>query len=385
MQEWLDSSLVFPEHWANPKPFSQNLKEIAEEIRPTVESWKANDEKRGAVRYSLIRSLRLDDQLTEMERDRILALRDEARPMLEAIARFVSASGYELDAFALLDYADTQRPINQKVDYELITWTAYRIILEGIIHAREGEWEEAFQQTLFLEELRNRNPASQTLSHLVGVSIEIMLGETIQDFAERCDNSKVLRTTLAEIEDLEFEYPDLFINSPFSFEVITRLRNADRVGCPVDLSPGHTNSYYLKQQADLVLHEESSDTSFHSISDRIGLWLLPIEYIYKQSWIDFSDLNPRIKTAEASLRLAKVEVAKRILELEGKQPVTELRVLVPDLLPDTPNDPFSETAFLWDSSSELFYSVGPDLEDDGNRIQYNPTNGVVSKGDYSLQ
>ncbi|MCB9781475.1 MAG: hypothetical protein H6751_00725 [Candidatus Omnitrophica bacterium] len=62
MQEWLDSSLVFPEHWANPKPFSQNLKEIAEEIRPTVESWKANDEKRGAVRYSLIRSLRLDDQ-----------------------------------------------------------------------------------------------------------------------------------------------------------------------------------------------------------------------------------------------------------------------------------------------------------------------------------
>lgn len=57
---------------------------------------------------------------------------------------------------------------------------------------------------------------------------------------------------------------------------------------------------------------------------------------------------------------------------------------IPPLLSTIPADPFKpEDALKHRGLSDGFecYSVGPDLKDDGGRIEYDPTNGTVSRGD----
>jgi hypothetical protein len=44
-------------------------------------------------------------------------------------------------------------------------------------------------------------------------------------------------------------------------------------------------------------------------------------------------------------------------------------------------DPFTNQPYLWDASHEVFYSAGPDREDDGDLVDYRSLTG---KGDISL-
>ena len=47
------------------------------------------------------------------------------------------------------------------------------------------------------------------------------------------------------------------------------------------------------------------------------------------------------------------------------------------------HDLYSKSRFMKHESNGylIYYSVGPDLKDDGCMIQYDPTNGVISSGD----
>lgn len=85
-----------------------------------------------------------------------------------------------------------------------------------------------------------------------------------------------------------------------------------------------------------------------------------------------------------SLALAQLCIAQRIGELEGKGKQTDIDKFVPDPIPSIPEDAITGKPFLWDASSEEFYSIGPDRKDDRNLFRYSPTNGVHSSGDFSL-
>ena len=55
----------------------------------------------------------------------------------------------------------------------------------------------------------------------------------------------------------------------------------------------------------------------------------------------------------------------------------------PDDLSLFPSDPFTDSPFLFikDNTGLQFYSPGPDLIDDKAKIEYDPTNGIISRGD----
>ena len=388
MEEWLATEVDFPEEWANPEPYSATLAETINEIRPVIEYWMDPAE---AIKSQLkspddpvIKKLREEQNLSEEDWGGARELREEARPLLEAVSRLLDAPDYEIGAFALLDYENDDNRLKQNFDYDLFNLIAHRIELEGSVHARDRNWDEAFREIALLHRLSHRHPACQILGHLIGTNTEILFAKRLQNFVTQCDEPDSLKAMLNEIETYQTGFPESFLDSPFSLENIGYLRNAARLGYEVDLTPGQTNASYLSQFADLLVNEEKADPT-SSAWETLSWMLTPIETIYQQSKPDYSGSKGRFLTGEAAIRLARLGVASRIRELEVRHPVTDLNALVPDVLPAVPEDPFSENAFLWDASSEIFYSVGPDLEDDGNLIPYSPTNGVVSKGDYSLK
>jgi hypothetical protein len=95
--------------------------------------------------------------------------------------------------------------------------------------------------------------------------------------------------------------------------------------------------------------------------------------------------NPILRATRLRTLMALERLALRRLDGTG----------LPD--PATPNDP-DWSASPWrdpftgkplkiidDGTESLFYSLGPDLEDQGGQIVYDPTNGMISPGDLTLR
>lgn len=389
MQEWLATKVEFPEDWRRPKPFSDELKETAEEIRPAVEYWLNPDEsireQLNSPKHPLILKLGNGETLSEEEWNQITALQTEAHPLLEAVSDFVAIPDYEFEAFSLLDYENQHASLNQKANLKLSSLIAWRLALEAYIHAQERDWSKAYEEALSILLLVKRHPATDSLNHLVGANIEIIASHTLGDLANRCDDAGLLRSILDQPDEARTGYPEQFIDSTFSLDTIVYLRKARRSGLQVDLRPGLPNSFYLRQFAQIMTSKKSSDTdlSARKGNNLVDLW--PIELIYSEAKTNMEGITSRFQLALATIRLAEIRVARRIREIEKNETVSDLSDLVPELLSSSPEDPFSGNSFLWDASSEIFYSVGPDKKDDGNLVQYNPTNGWISVGDYSLR
>ena len=66
--------------------------------------------------------------------------------------------------------------------------------------------------------------------------------------------------------------------------------------------------------------------------------------------------------------------------LNGRTPESAAD-FVPLLLPKEPKDLFSEKSYNLNAEKNIFYSIGPDKDDDKCAITYDPTNGTLSNGD----
>lgn len=89
----------------------------------------------------------------------------------------------------------------------------------------------------------------------------------------------------------------------------------------------------------------------------------------------------RERLAEAHINLARLMVANRLAKLKTGKMRTRAAELVPDHLPSEPMDPFGGKSYLWAPDKMLFYSVGPDGNDDGDRVLFDERWAVTSPGD----
>lgn len=108
---------------------------------------------------------------------------------------------------------------------------------------------------------------------------------------------------------------------------------------------------------------------------------------------DLSGARIRHQGASARFRLVRTALAVRgRLLADGRWPdPAEDDALAPFLPGGIPRDPFSPTSaplsLIHDPVSDTMtvFSVGPDGRDDGGAVEYDPTNGVVSPGDLTVQ
>ncbi len=117
--------------------------------------------------------------------------------------------------------------------------------------------------------------------------------------------------------------------------------------------------------------DDPKETSF------VGQWIHFLKEIIKPSVMESLTLHFRLI---AMRRMAATALAMRMYELDhGRRPET-LDQLVPDYLPDVPDDPFSETprpiGYRPDANPPVLYSMGEDGEDDRGAFVLNKEGGV---------
>jgi len=95
----------------------------------------------------------------------------------------------------------------------------------------------------------------------------------------------------------------------------------------------------------------------------------------------------REKYAVAKYRLAQILLAAKIHQIETGKPISQVSELVSAYLPKKIDDPFAQDGtnadYRFDTKRKMFYSIGPDLQDNGNQVIYDPSNGMISAGDIS--
>ena len=95
-------------------------------------------------------------------------------------------------------------------------------------------------------------------------------------------------------------------------------------------------------------------------------------------------LEEWVHEARAAYDLARLELAARIEELEGRLRPTRVEDLAPEYFDAPLLDPFTGKPYLYSATREAFYSIGPDGVDDGagTRLEVNPQKS--NAGDYWL-
>jgi hypothetical protein len=87
------------------------------------------------------------------------------------------------------------------------------------------------------------------------------------------------------------------------------------------------------------------------------------------------EVGVRYRVMMAKLRLTRIVAALAEYKLDHGGFPNQLCDLAVEYLDSVPIDPFSGKEF------SALYSVGPDRKDDGGKVQYDATNGTVSRGD----
>lgn len=90
------------------------------------------------------------------------------------------------------------------------------------------------------------------------------------------------------------------------------------------------------------------------------------------------------KVARVRYDIARLMLAARIVELDGKATSSSLALYVPDYLPEMPLDPFTGAEYHWNDATGQFYSIGPDQTDQKGSIIFNVYHGKTSAGDITL-
>ncbi len=382
MERFFNEPLEIPKAWQEVEPYPEELIEAAMDLR---NRWEPMDEFPQWFNSwnGPVDKLQQGRALTPEEWEEIGRIVEFYQDFLPVVAKFVNLPRYELQAFSGEDAADNLFLVVP--DFVMIQRVTKLLCLQANHQAHRGEWEPAFESSLTALRLTERHPASSLIVHLIAVGCQGIAARCVGSLAAQCDEAAILRSALEEMNHL-----DLLINldnleQALLLDHIAGLRECKRRGHDVDLSSGKPGGYFFRQHLQIAqnVHCTSPDVRLPakvaSVALRVGEKML-----YKIALPDTLRAHTLERTAKAKFDLARLVLVCRIAQLESGTAPQNTSQLVPEYFPVDLRDPFSETAYVWDASSELFYSIGPNERDDKNRIRYDPTNGTISTGDISL-
>src|SRR5690606_5845556 len=91
----------------------------------------------------------------------------------------------------------------------------------------------------------------------------------------------------------------------------------------------------------------------------------------------------RTRVVQAAYDLTMLHFAERLAQLKAK-PIYPGQSGIAAYLETVPTDPFSGSPFK-KSDNGIWYSIGPDKDDDNLKVIYDATNGTLSDGDVRLK
>ncbi len=183
-----------------------------------------------------------------------------------------------------------------------------------------------------------------------------------EDFRDSCTDSQVLTELskhLTEIHSwVRMSEPD----NPINYLAYGDLKFFEEINMPVEIEPGMTMIEYTYSLGDQENKEELiGQLSLKSLWEKIVVY--PVQKfwgVYELGTLLFlqNDLETleRMRKVNALLDLVRLNLANRILELEGRPLATRPSDLVPEFFEEEPIDPFSGKSFLWDDEEMIFYS-----------------------------
>jgi len=378
MERFFNEPVEIPKAWQEVEPYPDELTEAAINLQnrwePMGEFPQWFDSSSGPL-YKL----RQGQALTSEEWDEMGQMVEYYEDFLPAVTKFVNLPGYELQAFSGKDAADKLFIVVP--NFLLIQRVTKLFCLQAYSLAHEGQWEPAFEAALTALRLTQRHPASSLITHLIAIGCEGIAVECVGSLATRCDDPAILRATLEEMNRLD---PLINLNNldqAVLIDHIAALRECKRQGYPVDLSSGKPGAYYFRQHLQLAQRVGGASPGGNLPGFAPGM---VEKVLYKIAAPNMEEAHARERAAKAKFDLARILSARRIEQLESGTAPQDASQRVSEYFPEPLRDPFSDVAYVWDASRELFYSIGPDKRSDHNRIRYDPTNGTVSAGDIAL-
>jgi len=370
MDRYFHKPVEIPEQWREVEPFPDELVEAG---RRFMDDWgsaaeSASYEKLDAFFWPLFRGkAHPPEEWEELE-----AFLADYRGYRSDLTALVSRDDYEMDAF----------PGDYGPNLLMIHIAAEHLCLESYFLAHRGEWNEAFEPCVTVYRMCRRHPASLVVSHLMAFACETLASTCIARIAPQCPDQGVLRSLLQRMNDLDPEINlDVLDRSQMIF-VVGELRRQAREGVSVDLDS--RKPLYRFEMAigghTLEQHDIELDEMLGMYRYLPGAKLILRENLYRLSITGPREGRTEELSAKARYDLARLTVASRIHELETGPRASSVEELS-DFFPEPLLDPFTGEPYRCDREDGVFYSIGPDDQDNSIDLRYDATNGTVSSGD----
>src|SRR5207248_1276157 len=106
---------------------------------------------------------------------------------------------------------------------------------------------------------------------------------------------------------------------------------------------------------------------------------------YAYARLGYSSSNDYGKYVKECLDLLRISLASKLRSLETGQQTTDTQQLVPKYLTTNPQDPATSSSYLFNPQQGVFYSVGPDGQDDAMRMHWHVFTRPRGRGDVWLE
>lgn len=382
MMRFLDRPLQFPGGWAETAQISPDLEAAYLDLEKALKEWTSDQALReGILREArrLIGRINNEENLSEQDWNNVEELIDRAQFLIVAVTEAVECVDYELNGIPLVDPEDVEPP------YMTMVSASSLFHLRSHMQRKLGDIDHAFGTVQTGIRIAKRHPASTFSCHISGIAAQINGIKVLASHVESCEDIQLLDKTLYNLKTLDPYLNPNRLSDPDGADILGLLRLAKSRGVPVDLSPGRTGREYVYE---VIKHEVGYLGSTKIPQRRFVKHFrnVAIDQAYaKIRWDRMDEAHVREKMVRALFDILCLRIANRIREIETGEKTNdpfEFGQIIPNR---SHLDPFTDEAFLWDASTEEFYSIGPDETDHGNLLQYTPTNGIISVGDISLR
>jgi len=203
-----------------------------------------------------------------------------------------------------------------------------------------------------------------------------------------CPHGDILEWMLGELNRLDGALNPVMMDQHRLVDSVAEIRKYIRKGYESDLSVREPAIYFENERfrlsmLDMELPNTNPGMDFltSKADSLLGISDSAMRGLHQMFSQNDAELVSVEKRAKANFDILRLSLANRIVELEAGNKVTDPKEFVGRFFDEELPDPFSNSSFLWDATNEVFYSVGEDGIDGGNRREYHT---YIGHGDVSL-
>ena len=391
MRECLDNTLDAPPEWFAEVKYGQELIEQGNHLDIMYDNLDLQ-----VYTFDIITKILQGDPIKKDEWIQIHQDVASMRDYTDKLIAYTQRPDYELSA---LVESPSLISSTEKPNYLMLQIASKALQLRTYSTAKTGTWREAFEANLASHRMTQRRSNINLISHLIAVAIQEMSCHYTAWLIQRCDDDSVLSKAFDELKALDQKVNLNALDHILALNIITRLHSVKKDHPGIDMTPGKTGYFYFQQLSDYSLEEMKKMPKEHytqtnlpsatvlSMWKTMGFGKQVTEMIFSVSMPNILNARFRERNATARYQAMLLSLASKLYQMNKGVHPQKFNDLMPDYFEEEIYDPFVEDGvtkpYAFDASKKMFYSIGPDKKDDLNKIPYDPSNGLISRGDIS--